>query len=393
MQYKLIFQLGNTPELSKREITALMPSLAFSELTPNLIAVENCPHSAELLINTLGGTVKIFEEITHFPLTDDHAETNKKIEKLLFTMLEQQEGKITFGLAEFGRDHLPPLSVRTIKSKLAAERRSVRYVEDTRSGLSAALLIHKRNLVEYAVIQSVDTIYVAKTVGAQNIDEWTKIDRHKPYADRKKGMLPPKVARMMVNIALGEQAAGDVSEDVSIYDPFCGSGTVLLEAILMSVKNVVGSDLDQDSVRGTLDNIAWLLPQYETKPNVHIFHQDVTQPVQLKPHSISHIVTEPFLGKPAPRVTQLENIYRGLERLYLGAFKQWTKILKDGAVVTIVFPRTEAELSKRKRIFSLEGIIDKLEKIGYTTQSEPILYYRPLAIVQREIRTFVFNKR
>lgn len=388
----LIFQLGSTPELSKRELIAILPTAPYVELSSHLILIENCASSAELLINTLGGTVKIFEVITEFPLTSDTQATNNQIQETLFSLLEQQEGKITFGLAEFGRDHLPPLSVRHLKSKLAAQRRSVRYVEDTRSGLSAALLIHKRNLVEYAIIQSKDTIFVAKTVGAQNIDEWTKVDRHKPYADRKKGMLPPKVARMMVNIALGAQAVGDVPEDVVMYDPFCGSGTVLLEAILMSVKNILGSDLDQDSVRGTQENINWLLPQYDTKPHVHIFHQDVTQPIQRQPASISHIVTEPFLGRPTPRVTQLENIYRGLERLYLGAFKQWTRVLKDGAVVTIVFPRTEAEISNRKRIFSLEGIIDKLAKIGYTTQSEPILYYRPQAIVQREIRTFIYKK-
>lgn len=384
---KLLFQLGNTPDLSRRELFSLFPSIDFIDVLPHIIAADIPDETPDHLIAILGGTVKIFEEIE----TVESIEP-EELENKIFTLLERQDGKITFGIAELGRDHLPPFSIRAIKSKLAAERRSVRYLEDSRQGLSAAILIHKKNITEYAIIQGQQGTTIAKTAAAQNIDEWSKIDRQKPYADRKKGMLPPKVARMMVNISLGPKVLDDLDTSITVYDPFCGSGTVLMEALLMSVKHVIGSDQDQEAVKGTQDNIAWMLPQYEITPKIHVFQHDVTRPIQQLPaHSVSHIVTEPFLGKPSPRPTQLENIFRGLERLYVGAFKQWTHVLQDNAVITIIFPRTEAELANRTRIFSLEGIIDKLEKIGYTTQSEPILYYRPQAVIQREIHTFIYK--
>lgn len=382
---KLIFQLGNTPELSKRELSSLFPDTELDELQPNIILAD-VDDTAENLIAILGGTVKIFEYIE--AITDP---TEDEITQKLLRLLEEREGKITFAIAELGRDHLPAVSIRTLKSELAAQARAVRYLEDSRHGLSAALLLHKKNTIELALIQHNSEVIIAKTVAIQNIDEWSKIDRQKPYADRKKGMLPPKVARMMVNIALGPQVLNDVPSDITIYDPFCGSGTVLLEAILMGVHSVVGSDQDQNSVSGTIQNIEWMLPQYQTAPKYHVFTHDVTRPTQLPAQSITHIVTEPFLGRQTPKITQLENIYTGLERLYLGAFKQWTRFLQDEARIVIIFPRTEAEFHNRTRTFALNNLIDKLAKIGYTTQSEPIIYRRPQAVVQREIYTFIYK--
>lgn len=382
----LIFQLGNTPELSKRELYSLLPNVEFTQIQDNLLSADISEYTTEHLMMNLGGTVKIFETISEVTSNDDEA-----IERVLLEELEKKSGKITFAIAELGRDHLPKLSVRTLKDTLTKQGRSVRYIEDSRSGLSSAILSHKKSLIELALIQTHEGTIIAKTVGIQDIDEWSKIDRQKPYADRKKGMLPPKVARMMVNMAVGEKIMGDFDESFKIYDPFCGSGTVLLEAIILGIKNILASDLDQDSVIGTKKNIEWLLGMYQTTPKVHVFTHDVTRPLQLEPRSINCIVTEPFLGKPTPRPEQIENIFKGLERLYLGAFKQWAPYLADGATICIVFPRTEATVRNHKHVYTLKNLIDKLAKIGYTTQSESIMYFRPQAMIQREIYTFVYR--
>lgn len=55
------------------------------------------------------------------------------------------------------------------------------------------------------------------------------------------GKLEPRLARALINIAIGPQA------DATIVDPFCGSGTVLLEANLMGLE-AVGNDLDPFAV-------------------------------------------------------------------------------------------------------------------------------------------------
>ena len=99
------------------------------------------------------------------------------------------------------------------------------------------------------------------------------------------------------------------------------------------------------------------------------------------------------MGKQKPNAAKLPFVFKGLEKLYLGAFKHWTTLLADGASVVIIFPAVAIENKHGKTItYNLESLIDKLAQFGYTTLSEPILYHRPQAVVQRQIYRFRFNK-
>src|SRR6185369_6679518 len=132
-----------------------------------------------------------------------------------------QDSRPTFAIAEFGRANKERLSLIEIKKSLKERNISSRFIDGPRDGLSAAVLLHHQ-VVEVNIIELADKVVLAKTLAVQDIDDWTVRDREKPYADRKKGMLPPKVARMMVNMAVGNQAGKCL-----VYDPFCGSGTVI----------------------------------------------------------------------------------------------------------------------------------------------------------------------
>ena len=108
----------------------------------------------------------------------------------------------------------------------------------------------------------------------------------------------------------------------------------------------------------------------------------------LRNKPVDAIVTEPFLGKPKPELKQLENIYKGLEKMYLGAFKAFKEVLKNQGRIVIVFPMVEAP----RKTYDLSKLIDKLSALGYTTTSEPIVYARKGAVVQRQIFVFTLNK-
>jgi len=266
-----------------------------------------------------------------------------------------------------------------------------RYIEGSRLGLSAAILIHKKRVKEVYLITTKDGAFLAETLGAQDIDDWTNKDRNKPYFDRKKGMLPPKVALIMVNIAMGDNP---VSEDQKriLLDPFCGTGTVLIEGLLTNL-DVFGSDLDIEAVEGTKRNLEWLAQDYPFTHEYKVIMSDATK-IPPQPEKFQYLVTEPFLGKPKPNPAKLPYIFKGLEKMYIGAFKHWTTLLDDGASVVIVFPTVTTEDAKgRKRTFSLDMLIDKLTTFGNTTLSKPILYSRPQAVVQRQIYRFRFNKQ
>ena len=155
-----------------------------------------------------------------------------------------------------------------------------------------------------------------------------------------------------------------------------------MEALMMSC-DVSGSDLDLDAVRGSQDNLGWLIEEYRLdKKEPTISQLDAAQPW---PSSVSNqidaIVTEPFLGKPKPKEHELKNIFKGLYRTYLGAFKNWTTILKPGGIVVIIFPLVET----KNQTHNLNKLIDKLSQLGYTTMSQPVIYSRPQAIVKRQL--------
>jgi len=383
------FQLGNTPELSLTELNAVVGSEFVEQASEQIALVKlDSDQRAKELVDLLGGTVKVIKEVQKIE-TSDIQEIKEIVVNHLINLADG--GKVHFGFSEIGRDHLEKIDGFDLKSMLNKNGINSRYIEGSRLGLSAAILIHKKRVKEVYLITTKDGAFLAETLGAQDIDDWTNKDRNKPYFDRKKGMLPPKVALIMVNIAMGDNP---VSEDQKriLLDPFCGTGTVLIEGLLTNL-DVFGSDLDIEAVEGTKRNLEWLAQDYPFTHEYKVIMSDATK-IPPQPEKFQYLVTEPFLGKPKPNPAKLPYIFKGLEKMYIGAFKHWTTLLDDGASVVIVFPTVTTEDAKgRKRTFSLDMLIDKLTTFGYTTLSKPILYSRPQAVVQRQIYRFRFNKQ
>lgn len=375
------FHLGTTSQLSEKEVEILLGETTFHKVFDNLIAVDlTSDEEAQNIFKMLGGSIKILKEENKFK-----AKSEADIYQNLVDYLKQITVKINFALTEYGESKFELLSSQELKKSLRNEGISSRYIESGAQGVSAAILLHQNNIQELNVIHQENEIILATTLDVQDIDDWTNRDRNKPYSDRKKGMLPPKIARVMVNIA-GKDFNIDNSNKV-LYDPFCGSGTVLMEALLRGYK-VVGSDLDNKAILGSKNNLEWLISKYDVSGSTNVFHADASSVTENQTQGkVDLIVTEPFLGKPSPTEGQLEDIFKGLEKMYLGAFQTWTRILKADSTVVIIFPFVKTE----KKTFSLERIIDKLANKGYTPLFSPLFYSRPNAIVQRQIMVFKFN--
>src|SRR4029078_6190467 len=98
-------------------------------------------------------------------------------------------------------------------------------------------------------------------------------DREMSTRDAKVGMLPPKLAQIIINMAVGEmpeeakQSVCEVPPDqpipkdhlakITLLDPFCGTGVILQEAALMGYK-AYGSDLMPQMANYAQQNWAWL---------------------------------------------------------------------------------------------------------------------------------------
>ena len=73
--------------------------------------------------------------------------------------------------------------------------------------------------------------------------------------------LIPKLARCMINLARAKPG-------VTLLDPFCGTGSILIEAGLIGCR-VLGSDVKQKMVRGSMRNL-----EYFHVPQIEIFVAD-----------------------------------------------------------------------------------------------------------------------
>lgn len=209
-----------------------------------------------------------------------------------------------------------------------------------------------------------------KMVWRHSAKAWFKRDRGKPYSDHHKGLLPPKIARILVNLALGQTDP----EDKTLLDPFCGSGTVLLEAGIMKM-NLVGNDLDTVQIAGARRNLDYfglkskLLAYEATALSDHLKEE------------VDFIATEPYMGRPGTREDRLPDLSKGLMKLYLGCLKDWLNLLKTGGRIAMIFPVFEY----KGRQYKTSAVIDDPKLIGYNIVAKGLIYSKPEAKVRREI--------
>lgn len=376
---KYLFFLGQTTELCLAELQAVLRRFqlpAATSLTEFIAVVETDSLDASRLQDILGGTVKIAKvaEVLTLDQQDEVGET-------VMNLLRDRQPK-RFVIAEQGRDHLPELSPEQFKHDLMKEGIKANYKDAPRYGANAALLKSSKAL-EVQVIQTEHGILIATTESFQDVDIWSLRDVGKPHRDTKRGMLQPKIARMMLNLAIGER---DPAEQV-VLDPFCGTGTVLIEATMLDVPSVLGSDLAPEAVSHSRANLAW----WQENLVEEFSSEVIISPVErLQPRDFSKqptiIVTEPFLGKLTPKFDEIPGIVRGLEKMYRGTFRAFARLLPTGGRVAILLPSYVAG----KHQITVEDTLKNAPQMGFQLVEGPYRAGRPEAVTQRNV--YVFEK-
>lgn len=264
----------------------------------------------------LGGTIKIARQIPIEGTVDegvaDYLEATSKDTKIHFSLADKSQAL-------------------RIKKILKERGRSVRYIEPK----NGATILHNHLVARQSDLTLIGRDVYA-TVALQPFEEFGERDFGRPGRDSRSGMLPPKLARMMINLA-------SAKKDAVLLDPFCGSGTILSEAILLGHTHLIGSDLSQKAITDTETNVAWVqqnLPQQ--KVPIQLMVADVADLASKLPkQSINVIVSEPYLGKPLTgkeTLTLLETQTKELKKLYTKAFAAFATLLTPQSTVIFVFP-------------------------------------------------------
>ena len=240
-------------------------------------------------------------------------------------------------------------------------------------------------------------VILSKTTAIQDIESYSSRDYGRPGKNAKIGIIPPKLAQIMINLA-------QIKKGEVILDPFCGIGTILQEALLNDYK-VIGSDANGDQVANSKKNLEWISKKYILKyPDYKIFQSDTRSIIKkIKRNSVDAIVTESTLGpiyEKVPSQAEIRHNYNRFVKMYAGFFQIAKLILRKRRRIVITIPAYKMKDGK----YITAPFIDRLEKIGYSvisplnrefitkdikiTDRNSIIYDRPNQIVAREVIVF-----
>ena len=367
------FVLGSNPDLSFAEVAAVLgiseKRLIGKELllfeTENEIVPEN-------LIKKLGGIIKIglFQEELMSPDQEELLECLRKI--ALKGRSAEAEGKFCFGLSVYGEALPRQLAIGLELKKYFREQDiSCRFVTSREAQLSSVVVTQNKLIgkkgVELVIAKNGSQVFVGRTLAVQDFKNLSKRDYGRPARDDESGMLPPKLAQIMLNLA------GLTSVEATIIDPFCGSGTVVTEAMLMGFQNIIGADVSPKAVSDTRENVNWMRKQYGLeRANIKIINRNVVNLAKvIKASSVDAVVCEPYLG-PQRGLKNIRAVVSELEELYSLALKQFNQILKPSGRVVMIWPV----------FFGQEHINPYL---GNFAKIQSIIYGRPGQKVFREV--------
>jgi tRNA G10 N-methylase Trm11 len=380
-KFKYAFVLGRYPDLSAIEILTVLNNFGFVckkiEYSVSVLIVETDKQiEVDWLIEHLGGTikiVKIIDEISTVDMVKDF-ENRLKTKEFFLNLLNFQDNKIHFGISFYAfaqnlnLDNIWSINglkfYKMLKSALKLWNIKSGFVLLKEPSLSS-VSVEKNKLIkngfELVFILNTEKTLIGSTESVQPFEDLSDRDYGRPQRDSRSGMLPPKLAKIMLNI-------GGLKEETVLLDPFCGSGTILQEAVLEGCRNITGSDLSGKAVEDSKTNLDWLFEKNpQLKKNnytIRLLQESIDKLQQrLAPLSIDLIATEPYLGSAKARFFELNSLEKEMEKigkLYLTAFTGFTKYLKQNGTVVMVFP---VYLYQGKKLYL--NIIPEVEKIGF----------------------------
>ena len=380
----LIAILGRQPKLSLAELEGYFGSNAVQTFSNQAALIDQLTAN----INHLGGTLKIaqvdFEFNSKTPLEVLH-----QIEKYYVKNLPTNLGKITLGISWYGAPLAPKIINHTLLKIKARLKKTVslRLLPVTDLALSTATAHHNSlgkspKKIEIIVAQNHQQFVIGRSIGCQNISAYRDRDQKRPLRDSKVGMLPPKLAQIMINLARNQVNS---TEAITLLDPFCGTGVVLQEAHLMGFR-IIGSDLEPKMTEFTRKNLTWLDRNLTATP---LLNGDATK---LKWPKFDIVASESYLGKPfgsPPTIAQIIAEKSLVSGIVSGFLRNLYPQLADNGQICLAVP---AWLRPDGHYEDLGLITAKsLEKLGFKykkfrfVQNQDLLYFRAEQSVARRL--------
>lgn len=433
--------LGRQPALGKAELESLYGTSKIETLGERAAIVHVDP--CLLAFDRLGGSIKFCKPLAVLDTTDW-----QQIEKFLLRVSPDQsermvKGKMHLGLSAIGFDISAKqlqATALTLKTAIRKTGRSVHVVPNKDPQLSSAQVLHNKltgpNGWELIFIRDSHKTVVAQTVKVQDIEAYGARDQARPKRDSRVGMLPPKLAQIIINLAVGQlpdearQSVCEIPpgqpiprkhfEDIRILDPFCGTGVLLQEARLMGYE-VYGADMDSRMGDFYRENMDWLQKKYANLPpygwqladatsstwETSVFSKDYNDAKRV-PLDFSIVASETYLGRPfssPPDEQTLKQVISDVNTIHKKFLQNLARQTKPGFRLCLAVPAwirsthrysladsraTSSTMASGPDFLHLP-VLEKLAELGYThlsfshARNEDLIYHRDGQIVGREL--------
>ena len=186
-----------------------------------------------------------------------------------------------------------------------------------------------------------DRFILAKTIVVYDSVLQQYRDESRPFISSEIST-SPKISRTLLTLA-------GVKREDTILDPFCGTGTLLMEAALLGMK-VIGIDIDGNAVQGAEKNLVWLGKDIGTHVDFRIIRGDARNSAELVGEQVDAVAFEPDLGpiyKTKPTLKEVNSTLNELTDLYNKTLRSISSILRENGRVAFTLPEIKSDEGRK----------------------------------------------
>ncbi|MEK7603425.1 MAG: hypothetical protein AAB459_04265 [Patescibacteria group bacterium] len=402
---KSVFILGRQPALGLAELESLFGADNILPLGSGFAL--SSVDAKDVPFARLGGSLKISRILTWLETTNWDELQDYLVNTIPgYLKYLPEGGKLKLGISAYNMQINPKRINATgliLKKIIKTQGRSVRIVPNKSAALSSPQVIHNHLTGELGweliFIRDGNRTLLAQTVAEQDIEAYTARDQARPKRDARVGMLPPKLAQIIINLARP-------NDDNIVLDPFCGTGVVLQEALLMGY-SVSASDIDPRMGNYTRANLDWLASKFPKIENLSRNWQlgDATSmtwetsefkvedglvvDAKRVPFPLQSIACETYLGRPfssAPKPDVLQDVMQDVNIIHKKFLQNVARQTNAGLRMCIAIPAWRVGNS-----FKHLKMLDSLEELGYNrirfahARDDALIYHREGQFVGREL--------
>ncbi len=238
--------------------------------------------------------------------------------------------------------------------------------------------VASREVIDIVMIKLGGLYWVGATSFVPDTEQFQLRSNKRPVVSSEIS-ISSRLARLLLNLA-------GLQKGQVLLDPFCGSGTILSEAIILGA-NCIGVDRDPVRIENTRRNLEWLSKAMGRT------HQTCTLGVGdamkletlVEESSVDVIVSEPILLPKidfAPAIEKARKMIKNSSMLYSEALYGISKAVRRGGRVVIVTPSLRSGSGKEVSV-----ILENLEDVGLRPfQPHGIRFEYPVRISNEKTR-------